>query len=330
MMNSLRIPLPIPHGWFCLSWSKDLDVGQVSTIKFCNREIVLFRTEEGLPVAISPFCPHLGAHLGKGGKVEGESIQCPFHGWCWDGSGKCTKVPYAENIPKAALKPVLGTYQVEETNGVIMCWYDEQDRSPYFDVPSFSEFNSPNKEWGKLHTFEYKIGTCLQEIAENDVDQAHFPTVHRSPSLPETDTKQEGIYRRTVAETLMDPSNNESVSKEYRDTYKDKFVTTFTRESWGLGTVLLRMNNLPPSGGQFVMLNVSSPVDLENSILRWQMRVTKDIEDEVGSAIIDGIANGLYDDIPIWENKRYKENPLLCDGDGPINKFRTWVNQFYK
>ena len=48
------------------------------------------------------------------------------------------------------------------------------------------------------------------------------------------------------------------------------------------------------------------------------------------SAIIDGIANGLYDDIPIWENKRYKENPLLCDGDGPINKFRTWVNQFYK
>ena len=44
---------------------------------------------------------------------------------------------------------------------------------------------------------------------------------------------------------------------------KDKFVTTFTRESWGLGTVLLRMNNLPPSGGQFVMLNVSSPVDLE-------------------------------------------------------------------
>ena len=141
---------------------------------------------------------------------------------------------------------------------------------------------------------------------------------------------RKGIYRKTVAETLMDPSNNESVSEENRKLYKDQFVTTFTRESWGLGTVLLRMNNLPPSGGEFVMLNVSTPVDRENSILRWQMRVTKNIEDEVGKAIIDGIANGLYDDIPIWENKTYRERPVLCDGDGPINKFRIWVSQFYK
>ncbi len=111
--------------------------------------------------------------------------------------------------------------------------------------------------------------------------------------------------------------------------YSDQFVTTFTRESWGLGTVLLRMNNLPPSGGEFVMLNVSTPVNRENSILRWQMRVTKNIEKEVGKAIIDGIANGLYDDIPIWENKTYREKPVLCDGDGPINKFRIWVSQFY-
>ena len=327
---NVRIPLPIPHGWFGLCWSKDLEAGVVKTINFCDQEIVLFRTEEGKAVATSPFCPHLGAHLGKGGKVKGSSIQCPFHGWCWDAEGKCTEVPYSDQIPKAALKPALETFHLEEINGMLMCWHDKKNRPPYFEVPHIEEFNQPDKNWGELFTFEYKIGTCLQEIAENDVDQAHFPTVHLSPSLPETDTEQKGIYRKTVAETLMDPSNNESVSEENRKLYKDQFVTTFTRESWGLGTVLLRMNNLPPSGGEFVMLNVSTPVDRENSILRWQMRVTKNIEDEVGKAIIDGIANGLYDDIPIWENKTYRERPVLCDGDGPINKFRIWVSQFYK
>ena len=61
-----------------------------------------------------------------------------------------------------------------------------------------------------------------------------------------------------------------------------------------------------------------------------QVIVKNGIEDEVGKAIIDGIANGLYDDIPIWENKTYREKPVLCDGDGPINKFRIWVSQFYK
>ena len=67
-----------------------------------------------------------------------------------------------------------------------MCWHDKKNRPPYFEVPYIEEFNQPDKNWGELFTFEYKIGTCLQEIAENDVDQAHFPTVHLSPSLPET------------------------------------------------------------------------------------------------------------------------------------------------
>ncbi|SVB05872.1 uncharacterized protein METZ01_LOCUS158726, partial [marine metagenome] len=101
-MTRARIPLPIPHGWFGLAWSHELGKNEVKTIEFCNKEIVIFRTEEGKPTAISPFCPHLGAHLGKGGTVVGESIRCPFHGWCWDGEGKCTEVPYSDTIPKAA------------------------------------------------------------------------------------------------------------------------------------------------------------------------------------------------------------------------------------
>ena len=58
-------------------------------------------------------------------------------------------------------------------------------------------------------------------------------------------------------------------------------------------------------------------------------QVTKDIEDELGMAIIDGIANGVLDDMPIWDHKSYVAQPILCDGDGPINKFRKWVSQFY-
>ncbi len=46
-------------------------------------------------------------------------------------------------------------------------------------------------------------------------------------------------------------------------------------------------------------------------------------------AIIDGIAIGVLDDMPIWDNKSYVANPILCDGDGTINKFRNWVSQFY-
>ena len=152
--------------------------------------------------------------------------------------------------------------------------------------------------------------------------------MHGSPSLPETDAIVDGVYKKTIAETLMDP-NNDSVSEEYKNEANEMFTTTFTRESWGLGCVALKMINLPPAGGEFIMVNASCPVDNKHSILRWTMRVSKDIEDEVGMAIIDGIANGVLDDMPIWDNKSYVANPILCDGDGPINKFRKWVSQFY-
>jgi 3-ketosteroid 9alpha-monooxygenase subunit A len=38
---------------------------------------------------------------------------------------------------------------------------------------------------------------------------------------------------------------------------------------------------------------------------------------------------GFEDDIRVWENKLYREQPVLCDGDGPIMQLRRWYRQFY-
>ena len=34
-------------------------------------------------------------------------------------------------------------------------------------------------------------------------------------------------------------------------------------------------------------------------------------------------------DVDIWHNKIRVDNPLMCDGDGPLHKLREWYNQFY-
>lgn len=44
------------------------------------------------------YCPHLGAHLGIGGKVHKDCIECPFHSWSFEGcTGKLTNIPYADS-----------------------------------------------------------------------------------------------------------------------------------------------------------------------------------------------------------------------------------------
>jgi hypothetical protein len=44
---------------------------------------------------------------------------------------------------------------------------------------------------------------------------------------------------------------------------------------------------------------------------------------------IASIVSQTEQDIPIWEHKMYLDNPVLCDGDGPIHHYRKWFQQFY-
>ena len=48
-----------------------------------------------------------------------------------------------------------------------------------------------------------------------------------------------------------------------------------------------------------------------------------------GQMFVEGMTMGVQQDIPIWENKIYRERPVLCDGDGPIAEFRKWAQNFY-
>ena len=85
-----RFPMPrYPNGWFQVAYSEELPEGGVMPLRYFGRDLVLFRTETGEARVLDAFCPHLGAHLGHGGKVCGQSIRCPFHAWEFNGAGQC-------------------------------------------------------------------------------------------------------------------------------------------------------------------------------------------------------------------------------------------------
>ena len=98
-----RFPMPsFPVGWFQVAYAEDLNVGDVVPLHYFGQQLVLFRGEDEKVGLLDAYCPHLGAHLGHGGTVKGNSVVCPFHAWAFDCSGACTDVPYAERQPKRA------------------------------------------------------------------------------------------------------------------------------------------------------------------------------------------------------------------------------------
>ena len=44
---------------------------------------------------------------------------------------------------------------------------------------------------------------------------------------------------------------------------------------------------------------------------------------------VENMSKGFQEDIDIWMEKRFVENPVLCEGDGPFHKLRKWYQQFY-
>src|SRR5208337_1884068 len=110
-----RFPFPrYPNGWFQVAYGDEIAKGSVQRLQYFGQELVAFRGDDGALRVLDAYCPHLGAHLAIGGKVIGNTLRCPFHGWRFDGEGQCVEVPYAKKIPP---KGQTRAWPVVERNG---------------------------------------------------------------------------------------------------------------------------------------------------------------------------------------------------------------------
>jgi 3-ketosteroid 9alpha-monooxygenase subunit A len=309
---SERIPLPpYPNGWFAVCDTDELEVGQVKPIHYLGRDLVLYRGEDGEARVFDAYCPHLGAHLGHGGAVEGDSLRCPFHAWRFAPDGACVEVPYAKKIPPRAR---VHAWTTVERNGAILIWHHAEGAPPSWQVPDVPEWGSD--EWTPPMRTRYRVRTHAQEMAENVVDPAHFRFVHGTPKLPPTTAEIDGhIFRVESGLTFSTP--------------RGEVGGNVSIASHGLGIGTSRFTGVIET----LVVITGAPVDEETceTTLRFMVKKLGDeaTEANVARGFMAEIDRQYSQDIPIWENKVHLERPLLCDGDGPIPLLRRWAAQFY-
>ena len=147
-----EIPPVYPNSWYEVMRSEEIPVGGVKAVSMIGQQLAVFRRENGQVSVLDAYCPHLGAHLGVGGIVRGNCIECPFHSWQFDGeTGQCTKIPYAAKVPSFAKVKV---WQTIEVNGIIFVWFDAEGRDPGYFPEDFSEIKK-GKWTYRGHTVHY-------------------------------------------------------------------------------------------------------------------------------------------------------------------------------
>jgi 3-ketosteroid 9alpha-monooxygenase subunit A len=302
-----------PRGWFVVCFSDELPKGGTRAMKYFGRDLAAYRGEDGVARVLDAHCPHLGAHLAIGGKVEGCELRCPFHAWKFGGDGVCTEIPYTKKpIPSKAR---VGSWLTRELNGVVMVHHDAAGAEPSFDIPTITELGSD--DWLPWATAQYFIKSHPREIVENIADKTHFPRVHNT-EIDEFDFTVNGhLATQRVKGRAF-----------FQGKRVDEFGSSTTYH--GPGYLLMSMNGALSN----FMLIAHTPID-ENS-LDLRMAVTikvvgGDREKTAGwvGQYMKNLKDGFEDDIRIWENKVFRDRPLLAEGDGPIGPLRRWYKQFY-
>jgi 5,5'-dehydrodivanillate O-demethylase oxygenase subunit len=165
-----------------------LKPGTVVPILIMGERFTLYRGESGRPHVVGFRCPHRNTQLSPG-RVHGDALQCFYHGWTFDGDGRCIARP-AENPPGPCAHVSIPAYPTHEHMGLIYAYLGAGEAPPF---PAFPLFEDDSRI---IENTVVEFPCNWFQTYENQVDEVHVAFVHsgsrshvdlgREEALPET------------------------------------------------------------------------------------------------------------------------------------------------
>jgi 5,5'-dehydrodivanillate O-demethylase len=159
--------------WMPVAVAAELtDEKPIQALRLLGEDLVIYRDKNGRHGLVGEHCPHRKASLAFG-RVDEEGIRCPYHGWKYDGTGKCLEQP--AEPPEGGFKDKIRhiAYPVEKLGGLLWAYLGPEPRPllPRWDVLAWEN----GKRWIEKH----EIYRCnwLQPM-ENSVDPSHLYWLH--------------------------------------------------------------------------------------------------------------------------------------------------------
>lgn len=169
----------LKNHWYLALPSKKLKVDKMLSVEICSEPVLFFRKSTGEVSAIRDICPHRGIPF-KYGRMVNDMVECPYHGWKFDGAGVCRDIPSLTSGQKLdCTKIKIKAYPIKEQFGGIWVFIGD---------PQFDQTMSPQPPF--LEGFKTDVQPQICQVAEFNchidhaviglMDPAHGPYVHQS------------------------------------------------------------------------------------------------------------------------------------------------------
>ncbi|MBS0445883.1 MAG: Rieske 2Fe-2S domain-containing protein [Proteobacteria bacterium] len=168
----------IRNMWYVAGWSEEFEPGKLSGQTIVGLPVVLWRADAGPDaghvVALEGRCCHKRMPLASGKLTKDGTLECAYHGLCFDSTGRCVKIPMQPGKPipsRAKVHP----YPVIEQDGLVWVWMGVGEpgapRPPH--VPEMQSAG-----WECIHQPNNTVAANYLLLIENLLDISHFYPLH--------------------------------------------------------------------------------------------------------------------------------------------------------
>jgi renierapurpurin 18,18'-hydroxylase len=159
-----------PDFWYPAARARELKRGATLAVSIGGAPIVLVRTQSGGVFALEDRCAHrqIPLHLGV---VQGQQLQCCYHGWCYDSRGALARIPYLADggkIPPQARG--VRAYPCREAYGLIFVFAGDAAAAERIALPQVPEWSSD--EYSTMY-FAREVKCHYSFMHENLMDMNH-------------------------------------------------------------------------------------------------------------------------------------------------------------
>lgn len=253
-------------------WYVAADIDDVTDtprkVKLLGFDFVLFRDASGAIVCLSDVCVHRGASLGEG-KVVGGCVECPYHGWRFDGTGNVVKIPSLPADTKIPTRARVDKYPVAEKYGWVWVFLGDLPEAERPPLPDFPEYDD-HSNWRTVRG-EFRWKADYARVVENGLDFSHAPFVH--PSFGDRD-------RAEIHDFEIEQDEHSGRGKVTYIPPLPKGVWKYVRKErtpvqaqpgYHMSGATMRLDVWLTPTWRMVIFDVNTPVDEHTTLTRWIM-----------------------------------------------------------
>ena len=165
--------------WWPVAYLRDLDPARPSRFTLLDRDLVIWwdRATERWR-AFPDVCPHRLVPLSEGRVNARGELECPYHGWSFDGEGRCQLIPQAEDATCSdSRRSRCSVLPTATGQGLLFVWTGAADAAGSHPLPLVPVLEEEPDSWTVQDTFRDLPMDALT-LLENVLDVSHVPFTH--------------------------------------------------------------------------------------------------------------------------------------------------------